>query len=93
MVKQLGAGSRLALSGAAGVALAVWGAALGFDAVVVVAIAVGAALPVWVLSRLAVIEAPSGSEVLGRELDQIVARHQVEAVRDSGERFADSPRY
>ena len=60
---------------------------------VVVAIAVGAALPVWVLSRLAVIEAPSGSEVLGRELDQIVARHQVEAVRDSGERFADSPRY
>ena len=47
MVKQLGAGSRLALSGAAGVALAVWGAALGFDAVVVVAIAVGAALPDW----------------------------------------------
>ena len=92
MVKQLGAGSRLALSGAAGVALAVWGAALGFDAVVVVAIAVGAALPVWVLSRLAVIEAPSGSEVLGRELDQIFSRHKDEAASETDERFAHSAR-
>jgi hypothetical protein len=66
--------SRLLLGGIAGVAGAVWGWLLGFDGPVIAAIVIGAALPAWVLSRLAVINAPTSHEGLLRSLDEIAAR-------------------
>jgi hypothetical protein len=73
MVKRMDVPSRLLLGGVAGVAGAVWGWVLGFDGVVIVAIAIGAALPAWLLSRLVMNVSNEQDDQL-RSLDEIAAR-------------------
>ncbi len=86
MVKRMDVQSRLLLGGVAGVAGAAWGWVLGFDLFVVIAIAIGAALPAWVLSRLSY--APTTTDSLQRSLDDLAARPSPAAAR-TGERLAD----
>lgn len=89
MVKRMDVQCRLLLGGVAGVAGAVWGWVLGFGVVVVVAIAIGAALPTWVLSRLSVTAVQTGHDGLRRTLDELAAHASPARVPDDGGHLAD----
>lgn len=88
MVKRMDVQSRLLLGGVAGAAGAVWGWLLGFDRLVVVAIAIGAALPAWVLSRLTVGTVQSSNDGLLRSLDELAARPPIDDRLDEGQHIA-----
>lgn len=89
MVKRMDVQSRLLLGGVAGVAGAVWGWLLGFDLLVVIAIAIGAALPAWMLSRLSVSNVQTTHDGLQRALDEFAVPPPSTDALDDGDRLAD----
>lgn len=75
---------RLILTTMIGLGGGTWAAVLGFGIVVITAVTVGTALPVWLMSRTSLLEPNRRAKAPTSILDELEAQQSQRAIRESG---------